>query len=82
MSAPKTLTAKAKLDRSSSDLRELLPPRVAYVFDDNIHGLKPILPKLLPLRSMSLVKLEKMQHDIEAVMKAASKNPAVPIVPS
>ncbi|OQV23879.1 hypothetical protein BV898_02228 [Hypsibius exemplaris] len=66
-------SAKSDISISSDELREVIPSRLAHVFDENPRGLKAIMPKLLPLRSMSLVKLEKMQHDIEEMMKAGKK---------
>ncbi|GAU93242.1 hypothetical protein RvY_05208 [Ramazzottius varieornatus] len=54
-----------------SDLpNEVVPVRLAHVFDESPPALKPLMPKLLPLRSVTLVKLEKMQQDIEEAMKA------------
>ena len=53
---------------------EIIPSRVVHIFDQNLPVLKPLMPKLLSLRSVTLVKLEKMQQDIEAAMKATKSS--------
>lgn len=53
-----------------NELAEVVPPDLAHVFAEKYRGLKPITPKLLPLRSVTLEKLERMQHEIEEAMKS------------